>query len=117
MTPGQRRRANALIRATCCNYDNGNCLLLDDAEECACVQSISYSVCCTWFRRAVLPLDKPLETELFYRGNRKRCAVCGMLSFLDLIGRNTVKPVPERYTGNRRTPAAGKGGGKRTIRG
>lgn len=77
MAPGQRRRANALIRATCCNYDNGNCILLDDGEECVCVQSISYSVCCTWFRHAILPQDKPLEAELFHNGNAKRCAVCG----------------------------------------
>ena len=41
MTPAQRRRANALSRKTCCNYDNGNCLLLDDGEECVCPQSIS----------------------------------------------------------------------------
>ena len=77
MTPGQRKRVNALIRATCCNYDNGNCILLDDDEECVCTQSISYSVCCTWFRRAVLPQDKALEAESFHDGNRKRCAVCG----------------------------------------
>jgi len=77
MTPGQRRRANALIRRECCNYDNGNCILLDDGEECVCVQSISYSVCCTWFRHAVLPLDKPLEAEIFHSGDVKRCAVCG----------------------------------------
>jgi hypothetical protein len=77
MTPGQHKRANALIRATCCNYDNGNCILLDDGEECVCVQSISYSVCCTWFCRALLPQDKPLEAEIFHDGNRKRCAVCG----------------------------------------
>lgn len=77
MTPGQRRRANSLIRRKCCNYDNCNCLLLDDGEECVCVQSISYSVCCTWFRHAVLPLDKPLETEIFHSGDVKRCAVCG----------------------------------------
>lgn len=44
MTAAQRRRANALIRKTCCNYENGNCLLLDDREECVCPQTISYSV-------------------------------------------------------------------------
>lgn len=77
MTPGQRSRSNALIRAACCNYDNGNCLALDDGEKCVCIQSISYSVCCTWFRRAVLPQNKPLETEIFRSGNVKRCAVCG----------------------------------------
>ena len=77
MTPGQRKRANALIRATCCNYDNGNCILLDDSEKCVCVQSISYSVCCTWFRRALLPQDRALETEIFHSNSIKRCAVCG----------------------------------------
>lgn len=77
MTPVQRRKANALIRATCCNYDNGNCILLDDGEECVCAQSISYSVCCTWFRSAVLPQDKPLEAEIFHDKDVKRCAVCG----------------------------------------
>jgi len=77
MTPGQRRGANALIRTTCCNYDNGNCILLDDGEECVCVQSISYSVCCTWFRWAVLPQDKVLEAEIFHDNSVKRCTVCG----------------------------------------
>lgn len=66
-----------LIHRECCNYDNGKCILLDDGEECVCVQSISYSVCCTWFRHAVLPLDKPLEAEIFHSGDVKRCAVCG----------------------------------------
>ncbi len=46
MTPAQRKRANALIRKAFCNYDNGNCLLLDDGDPCVCPQSISYSVCC-----------------------------------------------------------------------
>ena len=77
MTPGQREQANSLIRATCCNYENGNCILLNDGEECVCVQSICYSVCCTWFRRAVLPQDKAPEAEVFHDGSRKRCAVCG----------------------------------------
>ena len=41
MTPKQRRKANALIRKSCCNYDRGNCIALDDGEPCVCVQSIS----------------------------------------------------------------------------
>ncbi|WNX83837.1 cysteine-rich VLP domain-containing protein [Agathobaculum sp. NTUH-O15-33] len=77
MTAAQRKRANALIRNTCCNYENGNCLLLDDGDTCTCPQTISYSVCCTWFRRAVLPLDKALEAEIFRSGSVKRCAECG----------------------------------------
>ena len=40
-----------------CNYDCGNCLLLDNGEECVCPQSITYSLICKWFRAAVLPLD------------------------------------------------------------
>lgn len=77
MKPGQRKRANALIRKICCNYENGNCLLLDDGEECVCPQTISYSVCCKWFRWAVLPQDKPLEAEIFHSASVKRCAECG----------------------------------------
>ena len=61
----------------CCNYDEGNYLLLDDGEPCVCVQSISYSLMCRWFRVAVLPLDGELAAALLCRGSRKRCAVCG----------------------------------------
>lgn len=51
----QHRRARRLVHE-CCNYDEGNCLLLDDGEPCVCVQSISFSLMCHWFRVAVLPL-------------------------------------------------------------
>lgn len=76
MTPGQRRKATALIRKTCCNYNNGNCIALDDGEECVCVQSISYSLLCKWFLNAVLPADKALCAEIMGE-TVKRCAVCG----------------------------------------
>ena len=74
----QYRRARRLVHE-CCNYDGGHCIALDDGEECVCVQSISYSLLCRWFRAAVLPLDKELETALFHRLDAKRCAVCGAL--------------------------------------
>lgn len=77
MTPQQRRQANALIRKNCCNYDNGNCIALDDGEECVCPQSISYSVLCKWFRNAVLPADKTLYAEVMQPQDVKRCTVCG----------------------------------------
>ena len=32
LTPPQSRKVNALVRRTCCNYDNGNCILLDDGD-------------------------------------------------------------------------------------
>lgn len=72
MTYPQYRRARRLVRE-CCNYDHGNCMALDDGEECVCVQSISYSLLCKWFRVAVLPLDKGLETALLFRDEMKRC--------------------------------------------
>ena len=87
----QYRRARRLVYE-CCNYAGGNCIALDDGEECVCVQSICYSLLCRWFRAAVLPLDKGLETALLYRLDAKRCAVCGVLF---LPGSNRAKYCPE----------------------
>ena len=70
----QYRRVRRLVHE-CCNYIDGNCIALDDGEECVCVQSISYSLLCRWFRTAILPQDKELETALFHRLNAKKCAV------------------------------------------
>lgn len=64
MTYQQYRTARRLVRE-CCNYDCGNCLLLDNGEECICPQSITYSLICKWFRAAVLPLDAGLYAALF----------------------------------------------------
>ena len=72
----QYRAARRLVHE-CCNYDNGNCILLDNGEPCVCVQSISYSLLCRWFIAAVLPLDGNLEAALFHRADRKRCTECG----------------------------------------
>ena len=55
MTPAQRKQANALIRRECCCYEDGNCMLLDDGDAHTCPQTISFSVCCKWFRWSVLP--------------------------------------------------------------
>ena len=71
LTPPQSRKVNALVRRTCCNYDNGNCILLDDGEECVCPQLISCSLLCKWFQIAVLPLDKLLYAELFKTEDKK----------------------------------------------
>jgi len=50
---------------------------LDDGDTCTCPQTVSFSVCCKWFRWAVLPLDGTLEAEIFRDKDLKRCAVCG----------------------------------------
>ena len=46
----QYRAVKKMTRAACANNDCGNCLLLDDGETCVCVQSISYSLLCRYFR-------------------------------------------------------------------
>ena len=72
----QYRTARILVHS-CCNYDGGCCLLLDNGEECVCPQSITYSLVCRWFRAAVLPLDAALCAALLYRDRMKPCAICG----------------------------------------
>lgn len=76
LTPAQRARCNRLIRRLCANYAGGNCLPLDDGEGCVCVQMISYSLLCKYFRRAVLPADKALCTDI-YRQRTRHCDRCG----------------------------------------
>ena len=79
MTPRQRQAAVKLIRSICSNYDNGNCLLLDNGEGCVCVQSISFSVNCKFFRHVLLEdkAGRSLKAEIFRDGTTKLCAVCG----------------------------------------
>ena len=78
ITPQQAKRVNALLRKLCANYDGGNCLLLDDGEPCVCVQAISYSLLCRYFREAVLPADRELCADLAATADtRKKCELCG----------------------------------------
>lgn len=72
----QYRTARRLIHS-CCNYDSGCCLLLDNGETCVCPQSITYSLVCRWFRAAVLPLDASLSAELLHWADMKKCVLCG----------------------------------------
>lgn len=75
-TPSQRTRCNRLIKRLCANYDDGNCLLLDDGEPCICPQTISYSLLCRYFRNAVLPAEKELYADIF-KQRTYHCAECG----------------------------------------
>lgn len=77
LSPPQSRRVNTLVKKECCNYDGGNCILLDDGDACVCPQLISCSLLCKWFRAAVLPLDKLLYAELNQTEDRKKCTECG----------------------------------------
>ena len=77
ITPKQSKRINALIRKLCCNYVDGNCLLLDDGEEHSCVQCISrYGIYCNYFKNAVLPADRELFAEIMQPSHQKRCKIC-----------------------------------------
>lgn len=92
LTPQQSRRVNTLVKKECCNCFDGNCILLDDGDECVCPQLISYSLLCKWFRAAVLPLDKVLYAELYAAKDKRRCLVCAT-SFAS--SSNNVKYCPD----------------------
>lgn len=97
----QYRTAKRLVHS-CCNYDRGCCLLLDDGEECVCPQSITYSLICKWFRAAVLPMDAGLCAALLYRADMKKCVLCGR-GFLPKS--NRAKYCPDCATHVKRTKA------------
>ena len=91
MTCQQFRTVQRLVHE-CCNNDDGNCLLLDNGwEPCVCVQSISSSLICKYFRAAVLPLDRGLDAAVFHRKESKRCCLCGAVF---LPGSNRAKYCP-----------------------
>lgn len=76
MTPEQFKRAAGIIRSGCCNYMDGACLDLGDI----CPQLLSRSVCCPWFRWALLedPVNALLKAQIFQGSEGvKRCEVCG----------------------------------------
>ena len=52
-------------------------LSLTMGDTCTCPQMVSFSVCCKWFRWAVLPLDGTLGSGDFRDKDLKRCEVCG----------------------------------------
>ena len=60
------------------------------------VSSLFPTPCCVrWFRAAVLPLDRELETALFHCLDAKRCAVCGALFTPGSNRPNTARNVPD----------------------
>ena len=116
MTPAQRKQAASLIRRECCCCEDGNCIVLDDGDTCTCPQTISFSVCCKWFRWAVLPLDGTLEAEIFRDKDLKRCEVCGGVFVPKSNRQNTAPAVPPEFTGGRKQKVNGKGGLLWTVR-
>ena len=68
LTPGQLRSVRGLTKR-CCNFLDGDCLLLDGV----CPQFISRSLICRWFRRAVLPQQPKLEQAILSPKKLRRC--------------------------------------------
>ena len=80
MTLEQARKAFSLIREECCNYESGNCKILTSDGDSKCKQMKTRAIYCSWFKEAVLPLDKVLEAGIFNSEgseNKKQCAECG----------------------------------------
>ena len=76
LTPKQARSVRRLVKL-CCNNADGDCLLLDDGENCTCPQSIAYTLICKYFRHAVLPAEPELEEGIFHPKDMRRCTLCG----------------------------------------
>ena len=77
MTETQAARVKRLVRKQCANYDNGNCLLLDDGDFIPCPQLITRSLLCRYFRYAVLPGDHSLSLEIYGDRANHICVRCG----------------------------------------
>ena len=104
LTPGQLRSVRGLTKR-CCNFLDGDCLLLDGI----CPQFISRSLICRWFRRAVLPQLPKLEPS----SARKTSAAAqsaARASSPAPAGQNTAPPAPRRFTVSRRQSPPANGG-------
>ena len=117
MTPAQRKQANALIRRECCCYEDGNCMLLDDGDTHTCPQTVSFSVCCKWFRWSVLPQIGTLEAEIFRDKELNAVRSAAVCSSLNPTGQSTAPTAPPEFTGGRKQKVNGKGGLVWTVRG
>lgn len=82
-------KARTLIKNECCNYDSGNCVLLDNGVYHKCPQMTADKIICGWFVKAVLPLDKILEVKIngIKEDTQKKCAECGK-SFVPVTNRS-----------------------------
>lgn len=111
ITPKQSKRINALIRRLCCNYVDGNCLLLDDGEEHACVQCISrYGIYCSYFKNAVLPADRELFAEIVQPSHQKRCQICKSFFVPREKTSATARTVPPSKSGRKPPSASARNG-------
>jgi hypothetical protein len=77
--PEQAKRIHSLVRAECCNFNDGNCSILDNGEPHKCPQMNSSTHVCEWLSDAVLPLNPELQKEIFKSKEivKCKCKMCG----------------------------------------
>ena len=107
LTPGQLRSVRGLTKR-CCNFLDGDCLLLDGV----CPQHISQSLLCRWFRRAAPRcLGGPSWNRPFSARKNSAAAKSAARVFSPApAGQNTAPPVPRRFTASRRRNPPANGG-------
>ena len=105
LTPGQLRSVRGLTKR-CCNFLDGDCLLLDGV----CPQHISRSLLCRWFRRAVLPQQPKLEQAILSPKNSAAAKSAARASSPAPAGQNTAPPVPQQFIASRRRNPPANGG-------
>ncbi len=78
----QLRKIKKMVRKSCCNYIDNNCLLLDKGYGCKCVQLASCTeLTCNYFLKAILPTDKELLSEIEHDNGKKICRNCSKTYF------------------------------------
>ena len=105
----QQYRTTRMLVHSCCHYDSGCCLLLDNGEECVCPQSITYSLICKWFRAAVLPLDAGLCAALLYRDHMEPVPSAAATLCQNPTGANTARTVLLRPAVRKKQNASANG--------
>ena len=114
LNDAQHRRVKKLTRCHCANNVRGCCLLLDDGEPCVCVQAISYSLLCRYFREAVLPADRELCADLAATADTRRNASCAASPFPpEATVQNTVTAVRPMLPGAMQPSASAASGQRR----
>lgn len=116
LNDAQHRRVKKLTRCHCANNVRGCCLLLDDGEPCVCVQAISYSLLCRYFREAVLPADGSYARILQPRRTPARNASCAVSPFPPAAtAQNTVTAVRPMLPGAMQPSASAASGQRRGV--
>ncbi len=81
MSAPQFRKAVALVKSLCCNYDGstGGCLLLSSEDVVKCPQMLGQSLICRYFRDVLLEdkQGKALKAEIMGEDHVRTCQSCG----------------------------------------